>query len=70
MNGLEAPGSSRGTAADAGHLGHSAPRSAPIAPTTTILTTGDAAEVDALVARLFDGAPFRAQRIEVGRRSR
>lgn len=70
VNGLEAPGSSRGTAADSGHLGHSAPRSAPIAPTTTILTTGDAAEVDALVARLFDGVPIRAHQIEVGREGR
>jgi glutamate racemase len=63
VNGLEAPGSSRGTAADPGHLGHSAPASAPVAPEHQIFTTGDPAAVDALAARLFGDAAPRAQQI-------
>ena len=66
VNGLEAPGSSRGTAADPGHLGHTAPAFAPVRPEHQIFTTGDPAVVDALAIRLFgDGAP-RAQQISLG----
>src|SRR5512140_894053 len=41
INGLEAPGSDRGTAADAGHAGHDAPPSADVVAVHQQLTTGD-----------------------------
>jgi glutamate racemase len=63
VNGLEAPGSSRGTAADPGHLGHSAPASAPVLPVHQIFTTGDPTAVDALATRLFGESAPRAQQI-------
>jgi glutamate racemase len=63
VNGLEAPGSSRGTAADPGHLGHSAPASAPVLPAHQIFTTGDPAAVDALATRLFGESAPRAQQM-------
>ena len=66
VNGLEAPGSSRGTAADAGHLGHSAPAAAPVAPEHQIFTTGDPAAVDALAARLFGETAPRVRQITLG----
>jgi glutamate racemase len=66
VNGLEAPGSSRGTAADPGHLGHSAPTPAPVAPVHQIFTTGDPAVVDALAVRLFGESAPRAQQMRLG----
>jgi glutamate racemase len=66
VNGLEAPGSSRGTAADPGHLGHTAPTSAPVAPVHQIFTTGDPVAVDALAARLFGETAPRAQQMRLG----
>ncbi|NBP82498.1 glutamate racemase [bacterium] len=66
VNGLEAPGSSRGTAADPGHLGHTAPTSAPVVPAHQIFTTGDPAVVDALAIRLFGEAAPRTQQITLG----
>lgn len=56
INGLEAPGSSRGTAADAGHAGHEAPagRSAPA--THVQLTTGDVDGFRAIARRMFGDA--------------
>lgn len=66
VNGLEAPGSSRGTAADPGHLGHTAPTSAPVAPVHQIFTTGHPVAVDALAARLFGETAPRAQQMRLG----
>jgi len=66
VNGLEAPGSSRGTAADPGHLGHSAPASAPVVPEHQIFTTGDPTAVDALATRLFGESAPRAQQMTLG----
>jgi glutamate racemase len=66
VNGLEAPGSSRGTAADPGHLGHSAPASAPVLPEHQLFTTGDPAVVDALATRLFGETAPRAQQLTLG----
>lgn len=66
VNGLEAPGSSRGTAADPGHLGHSAPAMTPVAPQHQIFTTGDPASVDALAIRLFGEMAPRAQQLVLG----
>lgn len=66
VNGLEAPGSSRGTAADPGHIGHSAPATAPVHPEHQLFTTGDPAVVDALATRLFGETAPRAQRLALG----
>ena len=66
VNGLETPGSSRGTAADPGHLGHSAPVTVPVAPQHQIFTTGDPAAVDALATRLFGETAPRAQQLTLG----
>jgi len=66
VNGLEAPGSSRGTAADPGHLGHSAPALAPVLPTHQIFTTGDPSVVDDLAQRLFGDVAPRAQQMMLG----
>ena len=56
INGLEAPGSSRGTAADAGRAGHDAPggRVAPLGH--RVLTTGDPAAFELIAGRMFGEA--------------
>jgi glutamate racemase len=57
INGLEAPGTSRGTAADPGEEGHSRPTE-PLAPATHVqLTTGDPEQFRRLAGRLF-GSDF------------
>lgn len=53
MNGLEAPGSSRGTAADPGKAGHTAPQRRERPVTHHQLSTGDTAAFHALAERLF-----------------
>jgi glutamate racemase len=53
VNGLEAPGTTRGTAADAGRAGHEPPGETATPPTRRLLTTGDAAAFDAVAHRLF-----------------
>jgi glutamate racemase len=57
VNGLEAPGTTRGTAADAGRAGHDAPAERAVRPTRRLLTTGNLASFQALVDRIF-GADF------------
>ncbi len=57
VNALEAPGTTRGTAADAGRAGHDAPTERASAPFRRLLTTGDLGTFQALVSRLF-GADF------------
>ena len=58
INGLEAPGTTRGTAAEAGHLGHAAPTGRAVAATHQQLTTGDLGAFAAIAARMFgDGFP-------------
>jgi glutamate racemase len=58
VNGLEAPGTSRGTAADPGLAGHERPPAgAARAPAHVQLTTGDPERFAALAGRLF-GADF------------
>lgn len=66
VNGLEAPGSSRGTAADAGAEGHTAPAQVAVEPTHQFFTTGDTLMVEALVQRLFGGSGIRALPIVLG----
>jgi glutamate racemase len=53
INGLEAPGSSRGTAADAGRAGHDAPPTAEVAPVHQQLTTGDVGRFRSIAERMF-----------------
>lgn len=56
INGLEAPGSSRGTAADPGAEGHSAP-AGHFSPSTHLqLTTGDVGAFRAIAGRMFGDA--------------
>ena len=56
INGLEAPGSTRGTAADAGAAGHDAPDRR-ITPSAHLqLTTGDIAAFRAIAGRMFGDA--------------
>ncbi|HXI46451.1 MAG TPA: hypothetical protein VNH13_09130, partial [Candidatus Acidoferrales bacterium] len=57
INGLEAPGSSRGTAADPGRAGHDAPPAAEVAPIHAQLTTGDVEAFRRIADRMF-GAEF------------
>jgi len=63
VNHLEAPGSTRGTAADAGRAGHEAPERTAVEAAHRLLTTGDPAAVGPLADRLFgEGAGGRVER--------
>jgi glutamate racemase len=53
VNALEAPGTSRGTAADAGLAGHEPPAEPLVAPTHRQLTTGNLAAFRAVAGRMF-----------------
>jgi glutamate racemase len=53
VNGLEAPGSSRGTAADAGPAGHERPAGRITPPTHIQLTTGDVSAFRTIAERMF-----------------
>mgnify|MGYP003704491911 CR=1 FL=1 len=66
VNHLDAPGSTRGTAADAGMAGHEAPIRARVEATSEILTTGDLAGFRDLAARLFGDGVSQARRVELG----
>ena len=66
INGLEAPGSSRGTAADAGLAGHAAPPAAEVAPSHVQLTTGDVQRFRAIALRMFGSELPDVAGIELG----
>jgi glutamate racemase len=66
VNGLEAPGTTRGTAADAGRAGHEAPGERVAVATHLQLTTGDVASFHHLAARLFGDAFPEVERVAVG----
>ncbi|HTC86515.1 MAG TPA: glutamate racemase [Candidatus Acidoferrum sp.] len=66
INGLEAPGTTRGTAADPGHLGHDKPVGEAAAATHRQLTTGDVAAFRALAETLFGEAFADVEGIELG----
>jgi glutamate racemase len=66
INGLEAPGSSRGTAADPGRDGHEAPAARSGEPTHVQLTTGDVDAFRAIAGRMFGDAFPDVSGIEVG----
>jgi glutamate racemase len=66
INGLEAPGTSRGTAADPGEEGHSRP-TAPLGEATHLqLTTGDPDQFRRLAERLFGSAFPDVEPVELG----
>ena len=56
VNALEAPGTTRGTAADAGMAGHEPPDETALPPTHRQLTTGDVAIFRAVAGRMFGEA--------------
>lgn len=53
VNGLEAPGTTRGTAADPGLAGHDRPQETPAVPSHVQLTTGDAGRFHDIAVRMF-----------------
>jgi len=66
MNGLEAPGTSRGTAADPGTAGHRAPEERATESTHLQLTTGDVEPFRQLAGRLFGSAFLDVGGVELG----
>jgi hypothetical protein len=66
INGLEAPGSSRGTAADPGRDGHEAPARRTGDPSHLQLTTGDVEAFRAIAGRMFGDAFPDVAGLEVG----
>jgi glutamate racemase len=65
VNGLEAPGTTRGTAADAGAPGHERPDERTTEPTHVQLTTGDVGAFRAVAERLFGDAFLDVDSIEL-----
>jgi len=70
VNGLEAPGSSRGTAADAGRAGHERPPGRALepdgGPTHRQLTTGDAEQFARLASVLFGDRFTDVEQVDLG----
>jgi hypothetical protein len=66
INGLEAPGSSRGTAADPGAAGHDRPLPAGGPATHRQLTTGSVESFHELAQRLFGDGFVDVEPIELG----
>jgi glutamate racemase len=66
INGLEAPGSTRGTAADAGRDGHDQPVDRAAVPVHAQLTTGDLDAFRTIARRMFGDAFPDVSAIEVG----
>jgi hypothetical protein len=66
MNGLEAPGTSRGTAADPGAAGHRAPEERVTEAIHLQLTTGDVGPFRQLARRLFGPAFLDVGGVELG----
>ena len=66
INALEAPGSTRGTAADAGAGGHEPPGERSVPAVHRVLTTGDVAAFEVVARRLFGEDLPPAEPIELG----
>ena len=66
VNGLEAPGTTRGTAADAGMAGHEAPNETLATATHRQLTTGDVAAFRVVAQRMFGEAFPDVEAVELG----
>ena len=67
VNHLDAPGSTRGTAADPGAARHSAPARAEVHPSHQLFTTGEIGAFSALADRLFAERTAEIQEIRIGR---
>jgi len=65
VNALEAPGTTRGTAADAGITGHEAPDETATPPAHCQLTTGDVAAFRAVAERMFGGEFPEIERVDL-----
>jgi glutamate racemase len=65
INSLEAPGTTRGTAADAGAGGHDRPDERAAEPSHVQLTTGDVRAFRSVAARLFGDAFLDVEPIEL-----
>jgi hypothetical protein len=67
VNGLEAPGTTRGTAADPGAAGHSRPSETYGAPPFHVqLTTGDVERFRSIASRMFGEAFPEVESIDLG----
>ena len=66
VNGLEAPGTTRGTAADAGMAGHERPDEVPGPAVRRLATTGDPERFRDLAARLFGPDLPAVESVELG----
>jgi glutamate racemase len=66
VNGLEAPGTTRGTAADAGLVGHEPTGERARPPVRRVLTTGDVSRFEAIARRLFGDDLPPAEPVELG----
>ncbi len=66
VNGLEAPGTTRGTAADAGRAGHEPPEGERSSVTHRQLTTGDVDAFRGLAARLFGDEFVEVEPVTIG----
>lgn len=66
VNGLEAPGTTRGTAADAGLAGHERPDEVPAAAVHRQLTTGDPERFREVAVRLFGPGLPEIESLELG----
>ncbi len=66
VNGLEAPGSSRGTAADPGSAGHTRPAETATPPVHRLMTTGDVGAFERVARRLFGDDLPTAEPVELG----
>jgi len=66
VNGLEAPGTTRGTAADAGLTGHERPTETAGPTSHRQLTTGDPARFHALAGRLFGSDFPEVEAVDLG----
>ncbi len=66
INGMEAPGTTRGTAADAGLAGHEPPDEVFAVPGHRQLTTGDVASFRALAERMFGEAFPEVEPVDLG----
>jgi glutamate racemase len=65
VNGLEAPGTTRGTAADPGRPGHSRPGETARPPTHVQLTTGDLDRFRSIASRMFGRAFPEVESVEL-----
>jgi hypothetical protein len=66
VNALEAPGTTRGTAADPGVPGHDRPAESVVGPVHVQITTGDVGRFRSIADRLFGDAFSDIQPVDLG----